>query len=244
MNSNLIAYFSAYGHTRIAAETVAEQLEKNGFSACTIKIPDPVLEKADEFNHIFFLTPVYHKNVPQIWDKVLTLLPEANNTAVFLCIMQGKDKKAALPAEVLFKCILHPKGYKVLDTTALPSPEMTEEKNIREFTTQRQGFTPPVKLKEWTENISSRIRSGKIDRSLYDMNANIPKEPLLSKLARRIAFISAKTPQVSPDKCKLCGICQAQCPIAAIAIDTKVHIGSECIKCYVCKAVCPEHAIL
>ena len=145
MSANLISYFSAYGHTRIAAEAIGALLKEQGFSYDIRKLPDPSLEIADEYKHLFILTPLYHKNVPNIWDEVLTILPETRNTAVFLCILQGKDRSSFCSASVFFKSILHKKGYKVIDELSLPSPEMTDKEEIHKFTTPKQVFSPPDK---------------------------------------------------------------------------------------------------
>jgi len=69
---------------------------------------------------------------------------------------------------------------------------------------------------------------------------NIPN-PLLKIVAK---FFSLK-PDVTPDKCKDCGICVKSCPKQAITVRKgRIEFDySKCILCLCCHEFCPENAI-
>ena len=59
-----------------------------------------------------------------------------------------------------------------------------------------------------------------------------------SSVSRRLIAV------VNTDRCKVCGLCEGVCPVAAIKIDTVATIDrAECPGCGQCVAECPQEAV-
>lgn len=71
-----------------------------------------------------------------------------------------------------------------------------------------------------------------------------PDEP---KIIQYLLWITNPTIQIDENKCKLCGICEKECPMHAIAkfpTRPKIRIDQKkCIGCFCCGEFCPNHAI-
>ncbi len=66
--------------------------------------------------------------------------------------------------------------------------------------------------------------------------------PLLQKFMRRHLIIR---PAAEPEICQCCGLCEKQCPAAAISINKKqvMFDYDACIRCYCCVEICPYGAL-
>ena len=49
---------------------------------------------------------------------------------------------------------------------------------------------------------------------------------------------------VDDNKCTRCGICEEECPVAAITMDDLPRFGKDCFNCFNCVRLCPEEAII
>jgi Pyruvate/2-oxoacid:ferredoxin oxidoreductase delta subunit len=70
----------------------------------------------------------------------------------------------------------------------------------------------------------------------------LPFPGVWSKLLRSLCTLK---PYIPENACKGCGVCQQNCPEAAIEIDSgRARIDhTRCIRCYCCHEVCPEKIV-
>lgn len=50
-------------------------------------------------------------------------------------------------------------------------------------------------------------------------------------------------PQINPERCARCGLCESHCPAGAIVVESHSVDKKKCIRCYVCHECCPHDAI-
>lgn len=62
--------------------------------------------------------------------------------------------------------------------------------------------------------------------------------PLLKLLNRRFFWVR---PEINPERCKECGLCEKSCPVVAIS-DFRIE-HEKCIECFCCYEVCPHQAV-
>ncbi len=53
---------------------------------------------------------------------------------------------------------------------------------------------------------------------------------------------------IDENKCTGCGICEEDCPMDVIRMNTKTNLAysaypNDCMVCYLCQTLCPEEAI-
>lgn len=62
--------------------------------------------------------------------------------------------------------------------------------------------------------------------------------------ARQHHKISLAVPQVDPEKCTACGVCESVCAAGAISVDRIASINvARCVGCGQCVAECPQGAL-
>lgn len=244
-----IVCFSPTGTSRRIARAVAE-----GAGAEDIRLADltrtPNIPEIARQTLTVIAVPVYGGHVAPLALKRMETLRSHGSPAI-LCVVYGnRDYEKALAELDRFATAA---GFVTAGAgTFIGEHSYSTERmpvaagrpDERDLETARQlGRSTAEKLRAAATDAPLRaIDVGRIPK---------PRKPLIPTLRfigmvlrlRRSGKPMPKAPEVSPQRCTLCGNCSGTCPTGAIARGDELHTdASRCIRCCACVKRCPQRA--
>ncbi len=243
INRVLAVYYSATGNTGKIVRTIA----KNAASALDVPFKQfsYTLPSFRETHYtflpddlVFFATPVYAGRVP---NKLLPFVESGftggGAVAVPITVFGNRNFDNGL---IELRNLLEQNGFHTIAAAAFAATHAFSDAitGIRPDEADWQvihGFTEAVvkKIRELTSIPDPIQVPGDNPPLKYYTPLGVDGQPTM--------FLKAK-PQTHKDLCKACGICAANCPMAAISKEDPTQVPGTCIKCQACVRKCPHHA--
>ncbi len=237
----LILYFSGTGNTYFAAKSIKESISSEQYITLSpVETFNP--ERITDFDILMFGFPVYACRMPgflkSFTDKFA--LPKTKKMILF-STFAGMPCNAMQKAANYFSGrgfnVIYSKGLKLPGSDALT---FIKKKSLYAKKLLNKDFKKGIK--SLTEGIKYAIYH---DKSRFVIKKNVFLAPVdfSMKLIKPIEHkLSGKL--YANEKCTLCGICEAVCPVDNIKIKNgKVIFKNNCVLCLRCITQCPAEAI-
>ncbi len=243
INRVLAVYYSATGNTGKIVRTIA------GKAADALNVPFEQInytlpafrEKHYSFRSddlVFFATPVYAGRVP---NKLLPFVESGftgnEALAVPITVFGNRSFDNGL---IELKNLLEQNGFHTVAAAAFAATHA--------FSDAITGIRPDESdwkiIHTFAEDVIEKVQTLTFIPEPIKVPGDKPPLKYYTPLGvdgQPTMFLKAK-PQTHKELCNACGICAANCPMAAISREDTSQVPGTCIKCQACVRKCPKHA--
>lgn len=239
MKKAVIYVFTGTGHTRVAADEIADALKVRGISATVWEARVPFANAPDpnEYDLAGFGYPVHAFNTPQFFLRFAKTLPKVSGMPAFIFKTSGEPFHLNSASSWPLVRILRKKGFvPVLDRHLLmPYNIMFRYKDAlaKQMYLHTQGMA---------KVIAEKLAAGEEQKLRY-----YPWTILLMYIFRLQwfgAWINGPLIHVKKDVCMGCNQCVKMCPANNIRMkDGHPRFSYHCTMCMRCAFHCPKDAI-
>jgi flavodoxin/ferredoxin len=240
-----IIYFSQTGNTRRVGEALAA-----GFRDRGAEVKRASLQKAEpglvhDCDLVGMGTPCFNSRAPRPILDFIASLPPLEGRPAFVFATSGGG-----PGRVLFEMTtaLRNRGGRPLAGLLLRGQCFHPFPAIHGRFPGRPDAADLNRARTFARSLHDHLTAGRTDplpesrpdalypgRGFYDLVAVLNSDRQL-----RAAL---KAPQVDPQRCNLCRLCEHECPTHSIVLAPyPVITGNRCLRCYRCYTACPEQA--
>ncbi|MCX8131754.1 MAG: EFR1 family ferrodoxin [Clostridia bacterium] len=240
----LILYFSQYGHTKDLAYRISKKLENASIPADIKSVPKDTIDDASSYKLIFIGSPVYYGVEPLIWEEYISRLPDLTGKAGVVFSTYGAANIESPERHMLENLTLYfkKKNLKILYSSGTICESTYPPLKKLEISKERPNEKDLEKFDCHIDQIIKDLKSGKVDRAIYDFSDKTKRHPFAS-LFRKGSFMLSPGVKADNRKCRHCNVCVEVCPAGNIRDNGSIKIGNKCIKCYMCEKVCPQKAV-
>jgi ferredoxin/flavodoxin len=240
MDSILIAYHTGTGGTRMAAESMARQLEEKNMNVAVKRLMSGRLRGPDmegDFDLLLLLYPVYAFRAPEPVLAWLENLPVCKDKpAAVISVSGGGEMIPNTACRVKVIKILEGKGYRVdyedmlimPSNIAIPTKAPLDKMLLDILPTKTERMVKAI-----CERTPRRTHPHLVDRMLASMGS-IEKHGA-HRFGKRIGVT---------DSCNGCGICAEGCPTGNITMTaSRPSFSKKCCLCMGCLYSCPTKSL-
>jgi ferredoxin/flavodoxin len=244
-----IAYCSPAGSTRAVAEAIQAGFNRRKTDVLMLDLAQPqdrpafleALANAGSRACLFIGSPVYRDAAVPPVMRFVEALPQTDGAFAVpfvtwgaacsgLALWQLGDaliKKGFQVAGAAKVAALHSMMWRVDDPAGKGHPDEDDRRQIEQL----------------VDTLYSRLDSDhtpQIDLGVLDYQPREQAEEIRKKIAAPWQIIPK---QVNQEACTQCGVCQQECPVAAVVLDPFPEFKPNCFDCFNCIRLCPENAI-
>ena len=237
----VICYYSSTGNTKLACMYIAGKIPEVEFVLYDMTRGEKLDLKGYEI--VGFAAFTDFLGPSHLFQQFIRGLPRQNGKPAFVFNTYGNISGRTLKR---LERLVDGKGFRVVAGHSLHTPESyppmiakgkgneqaPDEKELSEF----EAFIGEIKrilgrMRSGEEISGARVRIGLLQR-------------MIPQLPRTMARRDMREKHVDELLCKECGVCEKQCPYAAIRMDPKPIFDMEkCYGCWRCYNRCPQKAI-
>ena len=246
-----IVYSSPAGTTRHVALIIAGVLKAIGSEANLIDLGNKS-DSSDTETHMQELskdcclwigTPVYAGHAVPSISSFLACLPEGKGSYAVPFVTWGAVTSGVALHEM--GTLLSEKGYILLGAAKIGAVHSMMLQSKNPLGVGHPDAQDDQMVKNLVESVSTKIRCGSPQPlTLEHLNYQSREvQEWLQKVNIEAAKKMLPPLKLVEEKCTRCGICEKECPAAAIALDPYPSFGDACFLCYNCSRLCEEGAI-
>ena len=246
-----IVYSSPAGTTRHVALIIAAALKAIGSDATLLDLGKREdSSKADgyigdlESNCCLWIgTPVYAGHAVPPITRFIDRLPASTGSYAVPFVTWGAVTSGVALHEM--GGMLSEKGYDLLGAAKIVAVHSMMLQSKNPLGVGHPDAQDDLLVKNLVDAVSSKIRSGSPQPlSLQHLNYQPGEvQEWLQKMSIDAAKKMLPPLMLIEEKCTRCGICEKECPAAAITLDPYPRFGNACFLCYNCYRICEEGAI-
>lgn len=235
-----IVYFSATGNTAYVAKAIKDEFAHKGIKCDIFEVTNK-LEFNDNYDFYVFGAPIHAELFPQFyteWVKKNIIKGSGRKSIVFST--QGSESGCG-PA--VLSDDLRKQGFEVVIEECVFLPNNYYTVMFRKFSEQESREL----LKKAKDKAGIIVDKFLKNETLY----NAPRGRMFyAKPVFKLFMIwskkwAKKALAVDNNKCTRCGLCQKDCPVNNISVETKgVSFRNKCVSCQRCIHKCPVNAFL
>ncbi|MBM4444070.1 MAG: hypothetical protein FJ020_02045 [Chloroflexi bacterium] len=241
----LIAYFSQTGATARAGERIAAGLRASAFEVKACNIKDQKPPDVNEYDVLGIGLPVYVYAPPLNVSDYVRSLPRLDGKSAFVFVTYGTYRFNAADR---IRQALARKGAKGVGYFHCRGADfyLSYLKLGYLFSPDHPTAEELAGAEAFGGQVAARVKAGE------DFNAARESAPSLIYRIERASFsrwmstwLHTRFFKVDQQKCNMCGLCAARCPVGNITEDKAGYPvwGRDCLLCLTCEMECPEEAI-
>jgi len=247
-----IVYCSPAGTTRHVARTIETALSSEGKSVVSCDLGkqrdfSPVIERiraAREPYCLYIGTPVYACHAVPPVMRFIENLPAAAGPCYAVPFATWGAVTSGMALYEMAKPLCG-KGYRILGAAKVLAVHSLLWQVPSPLGKGHPDADDDRKITGLVTDVAEKIAGGDPRSLELSALAYQPQEAYEGMKKVTLAVAGQMLPQrrVDTQSCTQCGICERECPAAAITCDPFPSFGPDCILCYTCMQVCPEKAI-
>lgn len=225
VNTTHLIYFSPTGTTRKVSESIAKGLGAERIDHYDTTLPGAALNAAFTKGVAIIGVPVYAGRVPALCLNRLAGISAKQVPTVIVAVYGNRAFEDAL---VELRDIATEKGFHVIAAGAFIGQHSysTPDRPIAEGRPNAEDLAAAV---QFGQRIATKMKNGVLNTP--EIAGNVPYKAPVS--------LGGIAPETNPEKCTLCGQCEAVCPTGVIRVAASVKTDAErCIMCCACVNTC------
>jgi flavodoxin/Pyruvate/2-oxoacid:ferredoxin oxidoreductase delta subunit len=241
----LIAYFSQTGATARAGERIAAGLRASGFEVEVCNIKDKKPPGVDEYDVLGVGSPVYAFAPALNVSAYVSSLPRLDGKSAFVFVTHGTYRFNA--ADRIRQPLVR-KGAKEVGHFHCRGADfyLGYLKLGYLFSPDHPTAEELASAESFGREVAARVERGQ------DFRAPMGSAPPLIYRVERLSFnlrlstwVQSRLFKVDAQKCNMCGLCAARCPVGNIKENKAGYPkwGRNCLLCLTCEMECPQEAI-
>ena len=233
-----IVYFSGTGGTKLAAEHLAADLQRQGAAVVTdILRAGAPLAAGEPSDLLVVMYPVYALNAPgPVYAYIRSLEPVVKTPAAVISVSGGGEVTPNRACRVRTIRLLEKKGFDVFYENMLVMPSNTLTPTPADIALRLISVLPGK-----TAGIAADLVRGRRRRTEPGLLNRILA--VFGEFEKPGARLIGHHIKISPS-CTGCGVCAANCPSGNITLrDGRPVFGKSCVTCLKCFYSCPLRAL-
>jgi flavodoxin/Pyruvate/2-oxoacid:ferredoxin oxidoreductase delta subunit len=242
----LIVYFSQTGATARTGERIAAGLHASGFEVKACNIKDEKPPDVHGYDMLGIGSPVYAFKPPLNVCDYVGSLPDLEGKPAFVFLTHGTHRFNA--ADRIRRELVRKKAKEVGYFHCRGADFYLQYLKLGYlFSADHPTAEELAGAEVFGREIATRVESGQ--------HPTVPREhapPLIYRFERLTfsrwlsTWVQSRLFKVDVQKCNVCGLCMARCPIGNITENKAGYPtwGRNCLLCLTCEMECPEEAII
>jgi flavodoxin/Pyruvate/2-oxoacid:ferredoxin oxidoreductase delta subunit len=240
-----MVYFSQTGATARAGERIAAGLRASGFEVKACNIKDQKPPEVDEYDVLGIGSPVYAFAPPLNVSDYVNGLPPLDGKPAFVFVTYGTFRFNA--ADRIRRALIR-KGAKEVGLFCCRGADfyLGYLKLGYLFSPEHPEAGELAAAEAFGRDVAARVKEGQEFRAPGETSP-----PLIYRIERlsfsrwMSAWVHTRFFKVDDQKCNMCGLCAARCPVGNIKENKAGYPvwGRNCLLCLTCEMECPEEAI-